>query len=80
MLLVPIPICRPESGPCGGERKRKMKKKKLYKKALWLMADNMVDSCLKCPVRKDGKACEPFEDCDKIIARYWIDKARKGMS
>lgn len=57
-----------------------MKKKKLYKKALLLMADNMVDSCLKCPVRKAAQECKPFEDCDKIIAQYWIDKARKEMA
>lgn len=57
-----------------------MKKKKLYKKALLLMADNMVDSCLKCPVRKAAQECKPFEDCDKIIAQYWIHKAKKEMA
>lgn len=57
-----------------------MKKKKLYKKALLLMADNMVDSCLKCPVHKDGQACEPMIYCEEIIARYWIDKAKKEMA
>ena len=57
-----------------------MKKKKLYKKALWLMADNMVNGCQECPVHQANQKCETVTYCYKIIARYWIDKARKEMA
>ena len=60
-----------------------MKKKKLYKKALYLLANYAIASCDECPIYLAArKECEPnqIENCNQRIVRYWIRRAKKEMA
>lgn len=60
-----------------------MKKKKIYKKALYLLANCAIASCDECPIYLISHhtcGADQTENCNERIIQYWIHKAKKEMA